>query len=378
MYYHSLDIDDNDNDETVTIKKKKKKNDDGGGGGEEEGRTAIIDDDNSNSKSKSKSDADLNNSTNDNNCYYKYSGTSRLCLPCNRSRIDENFIINLCSAADQIITQLQMAAIVALKEEEQQQQQQQHQQQQKNNNDNKKFLENIRLRIIHQKGENHNDNNNDNDCDTIIIENKKEDHVGQKRKTKKGSRKRIYNSCLVNWYKPDHTIGLHSDDEPEMDTVTYPIVSLSLGGPRRFVLKSKQSQSLSKQHQQQQQSQSNNRTIQKNHEFILKDGDLFIMGGNCQKEYKHEIPKVRKTKDHQFGGITSNRISWTLRRMKIKTSKMKATTNNSTNSNSKSNSNSNNNNNNNNNDPKQQAARSLIRNPYASQQQQQQHKRQRR
>ena len=218
--------------------------------------------------------------------------------------------------------------------------------------------------------DNDTDNDNDNDYDNDTI------------KIRKSRRKRIYNSCLVNWYKPDHTIGLHSDDEPEMDTVTYPIVSLSLGGPRRFILKSKQKQkshsSQSKQ-QQQHQSQSNNRTIQKNHEFILKDGDLFIMGGNCQKEYKHEIPKVRKTKDHQFGGITSNRISWTLRRMKMKTSKMKTTTNNSnSNSNNNSNSNSNSNSNNNNNDPKQQAARSLIRNPYASQQQQQQHKRQRR
>jgi alkylated DNA repair dioxygenase AlkB len=294
MYYHSLDnnnINNNDDfdfdfdhDETATIKKKKKN--DGGGGGGGRGGTAIIDNSNSNSN---------NNNNNNSNCYYKYSGTSRLCLPCNRSKIDEKFIIHLCYAADQIISQLMMAVA----EEEQKNN--------SNSSNKKQFFENIRLRIIHQKDSKNKDNNNngydiDNDNDN--------NNDTRKRKS------RIYNSCLVNWYKPEHTIGLHSDDEPEMDTLTYPIISLSLGGPRRFVLKSKQ-QSKSKQSNQNQRQRQEQQNQQQNHEFILKDGDLFIMGGNCQKEYKHEVPKIRKTKD-PFGTTASNRISWTLRRMKTK------------------------------------------------------------
>lgn len=106
--------------------------------------------------------------------------------------------------------------------------------------------------------------------------------------------KSVYNACLVNWYAPEHTIGLHSDDEPELDT-SWPIFSLSWGGPRRFLLRPKSK---------------NKRGVV--HEVLLKDGDLLVMGGNCQDEFKHEIPKVRSTKD----GLVGNRISWTIRRMR--------------------------------------------------------------
>jgi alkylated DNA repair dioxygenase AlkB len=131
----------------------------------------------------------------------------------------------------------------------------------------------------------------------------------------------VYNACLVNWYTPEHTIGLHSDDEPELDT-SWPIFSLSWGGPRRFLLRPK--------------TKSNNPSVrgathhdheskaQQLHEFVLKDGDLLVMGGKCQDEFKHEIPKVRSTKD----GVVGNRISWTIRRMRPTKTKIVVTANN--------------------------------------------------
>jgi alkylated DNA repair dioxygenase AlkB len=106
----------------------------------------------------------------------------------------------------------------------------------------------------------------------------------------------FYNSCLANWYRSEHSIGLHSDDEKEMN-LEVPILSLSWGGTRRFLLRPKPKAA--------------NEAINKVHEVLLKDGDLLIMGGKCQEEFKHEVPKVRK-KD----GLVGDRISWTIRSMK--------------------------------------------------------------
>jgi hypothetical protein len=107
----------------------------------------------------------------------------------------------------------------------------------------------------------------------------------------------------MNWYLPEHNIGLHSDDEISMNN-TVPIISLSWGGPRRFILRPK-----------------NANAGHKVKEFSLHDGDLFIMGGLCQKEFKHEVPKVRKTKD-----LAGNRISWTVRSMNHTARKSKSHT----------------------------------------------------
>jgi hypothetical protein len=120
-----------------------------------------------------------------------------------------------------------------------------------------------------------------------------------------------YNCCLVNWYQPHHHIGLHADDEKELNP-SIPIVSLSWGGPRRFLLRPKASldkNKLSKLWHKSNNSNNNNSLAY--FEIELKDGDLLFMGGNCQQEFKHEIPKVRKTKD----GLVGPRISWTLRSM---------------------------------------------------------------
>jgi alkylated DNA repair dioxygenase AlkB len=107
-----------------------------------------------------------------------------------------------------------------------------------------------------------------------------------------------YNACLVNWYKPEHSIGLHSDDEASMDHMVnnFPIVSLSWGGPRRFLLRPKPKTI---------------HALQPVTELLVQSGDLIVMGGQCQVEFKHEVPRLRKC-----DGIVDNRISWTIRKMK--------------------------------------------------------------
>lgn len=103
-----------------------------------------------------------------------------------------------------------------------------------------------------------------------------------------------YNGCLQNWYQPDHSIALHSDDERSLRFES-PIFSLSWGGPRRFVLRSKQGEGA---HQ----------CVEKV-EFMLADGDLVVMGGSCQVTHRHEVPLPRKTKDPK----PTNRINFTIR-----------------------------------------------------------------
>ena len=98
-----------------------------------------------------------------------------------------------------------------------------------------------------------------------------------------------YNAVLQNWYEPQDTISLHADNERKHNPDA-PIWSLSWGGTRRFVLRSK--------------TEPSSRT-----ELWLRSGDLVIMGGTCQQTHKHEVPPVRKTMDPP----TSNRINWTIR-----------------------------------------------------------------
>ena len=98
-----------------------------------------------------------------------------------------------------------------------------------------------------------------------------------------------YNGCLQNWYLMEDTIGLHADDERDL-LVQYPIISLTWGGTRRFVLKPR------------------DKSLKKV-EIYLDDGDLLLMGGTCQKTHRHEVPKPRSTMDPE----TSDRINWTIR-----------------------------------------------------------------
>lgn len=94
-----------------------------------------------------------------------------------------------------------------------------------------------------------------------------------------------YNMMLINWYENgNHYIGFHSDNEKNLNFEA-PIITISLGASRNFVIKS------------------NDKTFKKKIE--LKNYDVLVMGGTFQKTHLHGIPKQKKIKDP--------RISITLR-----------------------------------------------------------------
>ncbi len=83
-----------------------------------------------------------------------------------------------------------------------------------------------------------------------------------------------FNGCLLNLYRNGlDRMGWHSDNEPELDS-DKPISSLSLGASRDFILKRNNSS--------------------ERHCLSLGNGDLLIMLPECQKDWKHSIPKRLK------------------------------------------------------------------------------------
>jgi alpha-ketoglutarate-dependent dioxygenase alkB family protein 2 len=84
------------------------------------------------------------------------------------------------------------------------------------------------------------------------------------------------NFVLVNLYRDGNDyIGYHSDDEKDLDN-RYPIVSLSFGSERTFLLKHK--------------------FTGKTHEKLLNDNSCIVMKPPCQSLYKHSVPKRLKIK----------------------------------------------------------------------------------
>ena len=85
----------------------------------------------------------------------------------------------------------------------------------------------------------------------------------------------MFNSALLNLYRHGQdAMGWHSDDEPELghDPV---IASVSLGAPRRFLLKRRDGQA---------QKQS----------LLLTHGSLLIMAGRTQHEWLHAVPRTTR------------------------------------------------------------------------------------
>jgi len=81
-----------------------------------------------------------------------------------------------------------------------------------------------------------------------------------------------FNSLLLNLYRDGRdSIGMHSDDEPELG-VNPVVASVSLGAVRQFVLKHK-------------------RTREKL-VYWLGHGSLLVMGGTCQQHWLHGVPKT--------------------------------------------------------------------------------------
>ena len=81
-----------------------------------------------------------------------------------------------------------------------------------------------------------------------------------------------YDYCLLNRYRSGQdSIGMHADDEPEMDNV---IGSLSLGATRKFRIK--------------------HNTTKETMTFSAGHGTLIIMAGTMQQFWKHGIPKTKQ------------------------------------------------------------------------------------
>ena len=82
-----------------------------------------------------------------------------------------------------------------------------------------------------------------------------------------------FNHVLVNRYRSgSDSMGFHADYEPELgpDPV---VASMSLGATRRLVLKPRRHGAGAR------------------HVFDLGAGSLFIMGGACQQQYLHGVPR---------------------------------------------------------------------------------------
>lgn len=85
-----------------------------------------------------------------------------------------------------------------------------------------------------------------------------------------------FNSVLLNYYRNGQdSMGWHSDNEPELGKNPV-IASVSFGGVRRFMLKSRDKKNPAKT------------------EINLTDGSLLVMGGETQHYWLHQIPKTTK------------------------------------------------------------------------------------
>jgi alkylated DNA repair dioxygenase AlkB len=85
-----------------------------------------------------------------------------------------------------------------------------------------------------------------------------------------------FNSVLVNYYRDGRdAMGEHADDEPELgpSRVDVRIASVSLGAPRRFVLRHKKTRAVIP--------------------FQLGEGSVLVMGGTTQRHYRHHVPRTR-------------------------------------------------------------------------------------
>jgi alkylated DNA repair dioxygenase AlkB len=93
------------------------------------------------------------------------------------------------------------------------------------------------------------------------------------------------NGCLGNRYKNGHQhISSHSDDESDLAPNTF-IVSVSLGAERDFIFTHKKTK--------------------EKVQILLKSGSILLMGGDCQKNWKHGLPKRLR--------VTEPRINLTFR-----------------------------------------------------------------
>lgn len=90
-----------------------------------------------------------------------------------------------------------------------------------------------------------------------------------------------FNSVLLNHYRDgSQYMGWHSDDERELGPEPV-IASLSLGAPRRFLLRRRDSPA-------------------HRIEFLLGHGDLLLMEGASQRDYQHALPKMARVQQERI------------------------------------------------------------------------------
>jgi len=83
-----------------------------------------------------------------------------------------------------------------------------------------------------------------------------------------------FNSVLLNWYRGGgDSMGWHSDNEASLGKEPQ-IASISLGEPRRFLLRSNEDKSAK-------------------HTLTLASGSLLLMLGSVQSDWQHCVPKTR-------------------------------------------------------------------------------------
>lgn len=103
-----------------------------------------------------------------------------------------------------------------------------------------------------------------------------------------------FNEVLLNWYLSEHYIGSHRDATDPLKPLS-PIVTITLALPgteRKFRIRDE------------------SKAIVK--DVLTPNGTVLVMGGNFQKEFKHEIVKITGAKAKEAGA----RISITLRQFK--------------------------------------------------------------
>lgn len=83
-----------------------------------------------------------------------------------------------------------------------------------------------------------------------------------------------FNAVLVNHYRDGRdSMGFHADDEPELGPAPT-IASVSLGGPRRFLLRPRRGEGEAL-------------------DLELASGSLLVMSGPLQRTHVHAVPKER-------------------------------------------------------------------------------------
>ncbi len=84
-----------------------------------------------------------------------------------------------------------------------------------------------------------------------------------------------FGSVGLNYYRDgDDSVAWHADKELR-DVDDALVAILTLGGPRPFLIRPKDKG--------------------RSRDFAPGSGDLLVMGGRCQRDWEHSVPKVRDT-----------------------------------------------------------------------------------